>query len=298
MTEMVRLEGGDFRMGSEAMYPEEGPVVEVHVDAFEIDRYAVTNRRFAEFVDSTGYVTVAERELDPQDFPGARLESTTPGSLVFTPTAGPVDLRDWRQWWRWVPGASWRHPEGPQSSVDARLDHPVVQVAYPDAVAFAEWAGKRLPTEAEWEFAARGGLDGATFAWGEEPNQRAEPFANSWQGQFPYRNTGARGWVGTAPVGSFPPNGFGLFEMTGNTWEWTGDIWTARHAEPSPTACTCGPSAPAERASRTPDPLVRRVTKGGSHLCSPEYCLRYRPAARTAQTEDSATTHLGFRCAR
>ncbi len=293
--EMVRLEGGTFRMGSEAHYPEEGPVVEATVKPFEIDRYAVTNRQFAAFVADTGYVTVAERPLDPSDFPGADLASLEPGSLVFTPTVGPVDLRNWRQWWRWVPGASWRHPQGPDSTIDERLDHPVVQVAYPDAASYAAWAGKRLPTEAEWEFAARGGLDGATFAWGEEANQREEPFANTWQGRFPYLNTGARGWVGTAPVGSFPPNGFGLYEMTGNTWEWTADAWEDTHLAPAPT-CGCSPSA--EPVSDSPDPRSRRVTKGGSHLCAPEYCLRYRPAARSAQTEDSSTTHLGFRCAR
>lgn len=293
--DMIELDGGTFRMGSEAFYPEEGPVVEVTVKPFEIDRYAVTNRQFAQFVDETGYVTVAERPLDPAHFPGADPAGLEPGSLVFTPTEGPVDLRNWRQWWRWVPGASWRHPQGPESVIDDRLDHPVVQVAYPDAASYAAWAGKRLPTEAEWEFAARGGLDGATFSWGEEANQREEPFANTWQGRFPYLNTGARGWVGTAPVGSFPPNGFGLHEMTGNTWEWTADAWEANHTAP---AVTCGCSPSTAPVSDAPDPRSRRVTKGGSHLCAPEYCLRYRPAARSAQTEDSSTTHLGFRCAR
>lgn len=294
--DMVSLAGGTFAMGSDAFYPEEGPVHETHVGPFWIDRYAVTNRQFAEFVAATGYVTTAERPLDPATFPGADLSSTAPGSLVFTPTAGPVDLRDWRQWWRWVPGATWRHPRGPESDVDGLEDHPVVQVSFLDATAYAEWAGKRLPTEAEWELAARGGLARATYEWGEEPNGAGGRLrANTWQGRFPYLNTGANGWVGTAPVGSFPPNGFGLFDMTGNTWEWTSDYWTDQH--PTSRACGCGPS-PAREASLEPgDVTPRRVLKGGSHLCAPEYCLRYRPAARSPQAEDSATTHIGFRCA-
>jgi sulfatase modifying factor 1 len=294
---MVALPGGTFAMGSDRFSPEEGPVVEVTVAPFELDRLAVTNRRFAEFVAATGYLTVAERALDPADFAGAALESLDPGSLVFTPTPGPVDLRDWRQWWRWVPGADWRHPRGPESGLDGLDDHPVVQVAFEDAAAFAVWAGKRLPTEAEWEFAARGGLDGATFAWGEEPNDGTR--ANSWQGRFPYLNTGASGWVGTAPVGSFPPNGYGLHEMTGNTWEWTSEVWTDRH-DTAPDHCAPdhhGPGHDAAGHSAVPAD-ARRVLKGGSHLCAPEYCLRYRPAARSAQSEDSATTHIGFRCAR
>ncbi|SFC58651.1 Formylglycine-generating enzyme, required for sulfatase activity, contains SUMF1/FGE domain [Nocardioides terrae] len=293
---LVEIEGGTFRMGSDDFYPEEGPVVEVHVDSFRLARHAVTNEQFAAFVADAGYITTAERPLDPASFPDGTLESLEPGSLVFTPTTAPVDLRDWRQWWRWVPGASWRHPFGPDSSIEGRDGHPVVQVSFEDANAYAEWAGLRLPTEAEWEYAARGGLDGATYVWGEEPNDGTR--ANTWQGRFPYLNEGAQGWVGTAPTGSFPPNGFGLHEMTGNTWEWTSDVWTDRHqprpatALPLASSCGCGPAAPEGGG----DASVR-VLKGGSHLCSPEYCLRYRPAARSPQSTDSATTHIGFRCA-
>ena len=283
----MRLEGGTFRMGSDRFYPEEGPVHEATVGAFEIDRYAVTNDEFAAFVAATGYVTVAERNLDPAAFPDAQLDSVAAGSLVFTPTSGPVDLRRWRLWWRWVPGASWRHPYGPDTDLAGRGEHPVVQVAYADAAAYADWAGRRLPTEAEWEFAARGGLDGATFAWGEQANDGTR--ANTWQGRFPYRNDGARGWVSTAPVGSLPANGYGLYEMTGNTWEWTSTRWRDRHAATSPC---CAPEAGGGDSSPV------RVLKGGSHLCSPQYCLRYRPAARSPQTEDSAATHIGFRCVR
>jgi len=284
---LVTLRGGSFRFGSDAFYPEESPQREVAVGDFAIDSTAVTNARFAEFVDDTGYVTVAERPLDPADFPDATLDSLDPGGLVFVPTRTPVDLRDWRAWWHWRPGADWRHPRGPGSGIRGFDDHPVVQIAFADACAYAAWDGSRLPTETEWEFAARGGLDGATYAWGDEPQRPGELRANTWQGRFPYANSGANGWVGTAPVGSFPPNGFGLYEMTGNTWEWTADAWTADHRDvPS---CGCGPDGGAGAS---------RVTKGGSHLCAPEYCLRYRPAARSPQSEDSATSHLGFRCAR
>lgn len=285
MSAFVALAGGGFRMGSEAFYPEEGPVHEASVAPFALARHAVTNAEFAEFVDATGYLTVAERELDPADFPGAELDSLEPGSLVFRPTPGPVDLRDWRQWWAWTPVASWRHPHGPGSAVDGLDGHPVVQVAYADALAYAEWADARLPTEAEWEYAARGGLDGATYAWGEEPNDGTR--ANTWRGRFPYDNPRIAGGVYTVPVGSLPANGFGLHEMTGNTWEWTSTPWTARHASPG---CHCGPGVSEGTGAR--------VLKGGSHLCAPEYCLRYRPAARSQQTEDSATTHIGFRLAR
>ena len=287
--EFVALHGGRFLMGSDAFYPEEGPVHEVEVAPFALGRYAVTNAEFARFVDGTGYRTVAERPLDPRQFPPDLVASHEPGSLVFTPTDDPVDLGDWRQWWRWVPGASWRRPRGPGSSIDGRDQHPVVQIAFEDAVAYATWAGARLPTEQEWEYAARGGLEGATFAWGEEPNDGLR--ANTWQGRFPFENLGARGWVYTAPVGSFPPNGFGLHEMTGNTWEWTTTVWSDRHR----VADSCCP----QNSGRSDgEARASRVLKGGSHLCAPEYCLRYRPAARSQQSEDSATTHIGFRIAR
>ncbi|MDQ7909011.1 formylglycine-generating enzyme family protein [Phytohabitans sp. ZYX-F-186] len=285
---MRRIEGGTLLMGSEEFYPEEGPVVEVAVAAFEIDETAVSNAEFARFVAETGYVTVAERPLDPAEFDIPEPAGRAAGSLVFTPTRGPVDLGDWRQWWRWVPGAQWRHPRGPGSTIEGMGDHPVVQIAFDDAVAYAAWAGKRLPTEPEWEWAARGGLVGARFAWGDDPQEPDALRANTWQGRFPYLNTGANGWIGTAPVRSFPPNGYGLFEMTGNTWEWTDTTWSTHESADGSGHCGCGPDATSGD----------RVLKGGSHLCSPDYCLRYRPAARSRQSVDSAATHIGFRCAR
>lgn len=327
---MAHVPGGSFRMGSADFYPDERPVHGRAVDSFAIDRHPVTNRQFAEFVDDTGYVTVAERELDPADFPGADPADLHPGGLVFTPTRGPVNLGDWRQWWRWQVGAHWREPHGPGSSIDDRPDHPVVQVSYDDACAFADWAGKRLPTEAEWEYAAGGSTTPGPYTWGEEPRPGGALMANTWQGAFPYRNTGAAGWVGTSPVGTFPPNVFGLVDMIGNVWEWTSDYYTSSHAGAASAAsgassprvltppqgavvgCACGPSdgrgptanaqANSElvaRESAEPGSLIpRRVLKGGSHLCAPEYCLRYRPAARSPQAQDTATSHIGFRLAR
>ncbi|MCD2443510.1 formylglycine-generating enzyme family protein [Agromyces sp. SYSU K20354] len=297
---MVRIEGGTFRMGSDEFYADETPVHERSVDAFEFDLHPVTNEQFAAFVEATGYVTVAERPLDPADFPGADPAELVPGGLVFTPTPGPVDLRDWRQWWRWGADASWRAPFGPGSSVDDKATHPVVQVSFEDASAYASWAGKRLPTEAEFEFAARGGLEGARFAWGDDEFPDGKLMVNRWQGSFPYRNTGAAGWVGTSPVMTFPANGFGLFDVTGNVWEWTTDYYAERHVPPGTVAVDAEArpnllaAASAEPGSRIP----RRVLKGGSHLCSPDYCLRYRPSARSPQADDTATTHIGFRCAR
>lgn len=293
LSELIDLPGGSFRMGSTSFYPDEAPVHTVTVGAFAIERHPVTNAQYAEFVADTGYVTVAERPMDPALYPGVAPEDLQPGSLVFVPTAGPVDLDDWRQWWDWAPGACWRHPFGPRSGIDDRPDHPVVQIAYPDALAYARWAGRRLPTEAEWEYAARAGAD-TEYAWGDEAAPGGRLMANTWQGRFPYRNDGALGWVGTSPVGTFPANGFGLVDMIGNVWEWTTTEYATRHrpgAGEAAGGCCCSPS-------REPDPTVMQALKGGSHLCAPEYCHRYRPAARSPQSQDSATTHIGFRCAK
>jgi formylglycine-generating enzyme len=290
VTDLVELTGGVFRMGSQQFYPDEGPVHDERVEPFAIEQHPVTNAQFSEFVSDTGYVTVAERPLDEGLFPGLAPEELEPGALVFTPTPGPVDLSNWRQWWGWSVGAEWRHPFGPESGIEDRADHPVVQVAYPDAEAYAVWAGRRLPSEAEWEYAARAGGT-STYAWGEELRPNGQLMANTWQGRFPYQNTGANGWVGTSPVGSFPSNGFGLSDMIGNVWEWTTTTYLARHAVASPC---CGPSPLAKQPPD--DQTTRKALKGGSHLCAPEYCLRYRPAARSPQSLDTATTHIGFRC--
>lgn len=261
--------GGTFRMGSERFYPEEAPVHDVEVGGLWIDRHPVTTGDFARFVRATGHTTVAEQAPSAEDFPLADPDQLVPGSLVFSRPDGPVPLDDFRRWWAYVPGADWRHPEGPGSDLNGRARHPVTHVAHPDAAAYAEWAGKDLPTEAEWEYAARGGLDGAVFAWGDDERPGGRLMANHWQGTFPHHNTGAKGFRGTSPVGSFPPNGYGLYDVTGNVWEWTGTPF----------------SAPADR-----------VIKGGSHLCAPNYCLRYRPSARQRETTDTSTSHLGFRC--
>jgi formylglycine-generating enzyme len=287
LTELVELDGGSFRMGSTQFYPEEAPVHTVDVGPFAVERHPVTNAQFAAFVAETGYRTVAEEAPDAALYPGAAPEDLVPGALVFCSTGGPVDLRDWRQWWQWVPGAHWRHPFGPDSGIEDKPDHPVVQVCYADAAAYAGWAGRRLPTEAEWEFAARGGST-ATYAWGEDAVPGGRLMANTWQGAFPYRNDGALGWVGTSPVGAFPPNGYGLWDMIGNVWEWTTTRFAGHHVLDSPAQSCC--------PSRDPDPSVNQALKGGSHLCAPEYCHRYRPAARSPQSQDSATTHIGFRC--
>lgn len=298
---MVRIEGGTFLMGSAEFYPEERPVHSASVGGFWMDRHLVTVAEYRRFVSATGYVTVAERPPDPADYPQAAAEALVPGALVFGMPPEPVGLADWRQWWSFVPGADWRHPLGPRSSVDGREMHPVTQIAYQDAAAYAAWAGKSLPTEAEWEYAARGGLEGAVFAWGDEFMPRDKRMANTWHGEFPWHyspDSHGHHQPSTTPVCAYPPNGYGLYDMTGNVWEWTADYYAEDHsgALPGLPYVSNGASAdglpPEELLERYP----RRVTKGGSHLCAPNYCLRYRPAARQGQTEDTATCHLGFRC--
>jgi sulfatase modifying factor 1 len=297
---MIRIPGATFQMGSDAHYVEEAPARRVAVDDLWIDPHPVTNEQFAEFVDATGYVTVAERPLEPADFPGAPPENLVPGSLVFTMTAGPVDLRHLSQWWTWTPGACWRHPEGPASTVEGRETEPVVHVAYEDAEAYTKWAGKSLPTEAEWEHAARGGLDDATYVWGEEPEPSGERLANYWHGDFPWRPED--GYGRRSPVGSYPPNGYGLYDMAGNVWEWTRDWYAERPVESDEPPC-CVPHNPrggSLDASYDPTQpqfrIPRKVIKGGSFLCADTYCLRYRPAARRPQMVDSGMSHIGFRC--
>ena len=268
--DLIHVSGGDLLMGSQGFYPEEAPVMRVLIDDLWIRSTLVTNAEFSTFVTSTGYVTTAEQE-DRQ------------GSVVFVGTPGPVPLNDWRQWWAWQPGANWRHPQGPDSSVEGRASHPVVHVSLHDARAYATWSGLEIPHEPEWEWCARGGLESATYTWGEEPNKGDELFANTWQGDFPFDNRGAHGWKGTSPVGVFPPNGYGLFDMAGNVWEWTDGAW---QDQPGVHACCSGTATEGDL----------KVIKGGSHLCSPQYCLRYRPAARSPQEASESTSHLGFRC--
>jgi formylglycine-generating enzyme required for sulfatase activity len=294
--------GATFSMGSNAHYSEEAPAHRLTVEGFWIDVYQVTNRQFAAFADETGYTTVAERPLDPKDFPGAPAENLVPGALVFTMTAGPVDLRHINQWWTWTPGASWNHPEGPNSSLAGREEHPVVQVAFEDAEAYAAWAGKKLPSEAEWELAARGGLQDAAYVWGDEPEAPGDRLANYWHGDFPWRPESDYGT--RAPVGSFPANGFGLFDMAGNVWEWTVDWYAAQHPEEADRPCCVpqNPRGPSVEGSYDPSQpqfrIPRKVIKGGSYLCADSYCLRYRPAARRPQMIDTGMSHVGFRCVR
>jgi formylglycine-generating enzyme required for sulfatase activity len=296
---MVWIPGGEFQMGSNDHYPEEAPAHRVRVDGFWMDTHPVTNSQFAKFVEATGYVTLAEQTPRAEDYPGAKAELLVPGSVVFVKPGHQVDMRNHYNWWQWLPGANWRHPLGPASSLKKRKPHPVVHLAYEDVEAYARWVGKTLPTEAEWEFAARGGLEGAEYAWGDDFAPGGKQMANTWQGQFPFQNLMADGYEGTSPVGVFPPNGYGLYDIIGNVWEWTVD-WYVAHGAIAKACCTVNNPRGGEREQsydpQMPDIRIpRKVIKGGSHLCAPNYCRRYRPAARMSQQVDTGTNHLGFR---
>jgi formylglycine-generating enzyme required for sulfatase activity len=302
---MVWIPGGLFQMGSDRHYPEEAPAHPARIDGFWMDRFPVTNGLFRKFVEATGYLTVAELPADPADYPGVPSDRLVPASAVFVPPAGPVPLTDPYRWWHSIPGADWRHPEGPGSSIKGREDHPVVHVTHADANAYAAWSGKSLPSEAEWERAARGGVDRAEFAWGDELHPGGVPLANTFQGTFPHHNSGWDGFERTSPVGSFPANCFGVFDLIGNVWEWTDDWFVSpiqRFQAVHASGC-CHPSTLPDaskqasvQTSGQSEGIPRRVIKGGSFLCSPSYCRRYRPAARLAQPIDTSTCHVGFRC--
>jgi sulfatase modifying factor 1 len=302
--EMQRIAGATFRMGSEGFYAEEQPLRYVSVDSFRIDVMPVTNRQFAAFVAATGYRTWAERVPVAADYPGADPALLVPASAVFTPTPHPVDTRNPALWWRLVPGADWRHPCGPDSDLTGLEKHPVVHVALADAEAYAAWAGKRLPTEAEWELAARGGLVERDYAWGDELAPDGRRLANYWAGRFPHERGADDGFPRTSPVGFYPPNGFGLYDMIGNVWEWTSDWYGECDASQVAMRSCCAPRNPrggdeagSRDASDGTHRFGRKVLKGGSHLCAENYCRRYRPAARHPQPVDSSTSHIGFRCA-
>jgi len=293
---MAWIPGATFRMGSDDHYPEEAPAHRASVEGFWIDRTPVTNRQFKDFVNATGYVTTAQIVPDPKDYPGALPEMIYAGSLVFSPPPRVRDLRDWSQWWSFMKDANWRRPYGPKSNIKGLDDHPVVHVSYGDALAYAKWAGKDLPTEAEWEFAARVGLDGEEYAWGNTLAPGGKHMANTWQGNFPLQNLGEDGFERTSPVTVFPANGYGIHDMIGNVW------WSTRHEADAPKACCIplnprgGPEAASYDSGQPSIRIPRKVLKGGSHLCAPNYCRRYRPAARHAEPVDTSTSHVGFRC--
>lgn len=271
---MARIPAGSYRIGSDRFYPEEAPSRPVQIQAFQIDVTPVTNAHFAAFVEATGYLTVAEQPPDPRLYPNLTPDQRLPASAVFQPPPPMVDRSQPKAWWALLPGANWRHPQGPASTLDQMEHHPVVHVAYADALAYAHWAGKRLPSAVEWEIAARGGLVDADFAWGQEPNPDGRWMATTWQGPFPWLNETKDGWDGTSPVGTFAANGYGLLDMCGNVWEWTSSVYAV-----------------------SPGQQGRQIVKGGSFLCADNYCMRYRPSALIGQTLDTSTCHMGFRCA-
>ena len=296
---MRLIRGGEFLLGSDRHYPEEGPTHRVRLEDFWIDETPVTNAQFAKFVASTNYVTTAEKPPNAADYPGILPDMLQAASLVFVPPSGPVALTDF-SWWHMIPGADWLHPRGPTDSIDGRECHPVVHISFEDAEAFALWAGKALPSESEWEVAARGGLEGADYAWGSALEPDGRRLANYWQGEFPWRNIAPRNQQSTSAVRSFPANGYELYDMIGNVWEWTSD-WYGDHKPPSRGCCVpVNPRGGSEAGSYDADmpdfQIGRRVLKGGSHLCAPNYCQRYRPSARLAQPVDTSTSHVGFRC--
>jgi formylglycine-generating enzyme len=304
---MVWVPGGEFTMGtdSDLGWPDEKPAHRVRVNGFWMDETDVTNAQFRAFVEATGYVTTAEKPVDveeilrqsPPGTPPPPKEKLVPGSLVFTPTQGPVSLKDFSQWWKWTPGANWKHPEGPTSNLDGKDDHPVVHVSWDDAVAYAKWAGKRLPTEAEWEFAARGGLEGKPYVWGDDTPTDTAIHANIWQGQFPYNNTAADGYERTSPVKAFQPNGYGLYDMSGNVWQWCSD-WYQRDLfrQRAGRKVIVNPTGPTQTHDPARPFTPQRVQKGGSFLCNDSYCSRYRPSARHGCSPDTGMSHVGFRC--
>ncbi len=307
---MVRIPGGEFMMGTVDPRDKEcggrepmtdaRPIHRVRVDPFWMDATEVTNGEFRRFVDATHYVTVAERPLRPEEFPGVPKEELVPGSVVFTAPKTPVPLDDFQQWWSYVPGANWRHPEGPKTGIDGRDSFPVVHIAFADAEAFARWAKKRLPTEAEWEFAARGGLSGATYTWGDELRPGGKWMANIHQGHFPDRDSGADGFVGIAPVGQFPSNGYGLRDMAGNVWEWCSDWYRPDYYQTlaATGAVAVNPRGPADSFDPREPGVPKRVHRGGSFLCTDEYCTRYMVGTRGKGELSTGSNHLGFRCVR
>ena len=293
---MAWIPGGEFTMGSRH-FPDAQPLHRVKVDGFWMDKTEITNAQFAKFVEATGYVTIAERTPKPEDFPGVPADGLIPGGVVFAPPAHGVPLDNYLQWWSFVPGANWRHPEGPKSSIDKRMNEPVVQIAWPDAVAYAEWAGKRLPTEAEWEFAARGGLDAKPYAWGDDFQTDGKFQANTFQGHFPDRNTVADGFSAAAPVASYPPNDYGLYDMAGNVWEWCSDWYQpAWGLTMKPDGVLVNPKGPAASLDPAEPGVKKRVEKGGSFLCTDQYCSRYMPGGRGSGEAMTGTNHVGFRC--